>query len=113
MQDHMCWSDIALSSGGSTVWELSFYETPMLLMPVSVPEEKIGEHMVASKAAVMIKTSKKVNFQNVFIKLSAMIKDKKHRLSLGIKAGALVDGNGALRVIHAMQSFKNLSIDQK
>ena len=49
MQDHMRWSDIALSSGGSTVWELSFYETPMLLMPVSVPEEKIGEHMVASK----------------------------------------------------------------
>ncbi len=42
-----------------------------------------------------------------------MIKDKKHRLSLGIEAGALVDGNGALRVIHAMQSFKNLSIDQK
>ena len=113
MQDHMRWSDIALSSGGSTVWELSFYETPMLLMPVSVPEEKIGEHMVASKAAIMIKTSKKVNFQNVFIKLSAMIKDKKHRSSLGIKAGALVDGNGALRVIHAMQSFKNLSIDQK
>ena len=89
MQDHMRWSDIALSSGGSTVWELSFYETPMLLMPVSVPEEKIGEHMVASKAAIMIKTSKKVNFQNVFIKLSAMIKDKKHRLSLGIKAISL------------------------
>ena len=85
----------------------------MLLMPVSVPEEKIGERMVASKAAIMIKTSKKVNFQNVFIKLSAMIKDEKHRLSLGIKAGTLVDGNGALRVIHAMQSFKNLSIDQK
>ena len=107
MEDHMRWSDIALSSGGSTVWELSFYQTPMVLIPVSASEEKIVEHMEVNNAAIIIKDPVKTSFKEVFERLNALIENKKHRLSLGDKAGNLIDGKGAVRVIDAMQKFTN------
>ena len=66
MEDHMRWSDIALSSGGSTVWELSFYGTPMVLIPVSASEEKIVGHMEDKNAAIIIKDPVKTSFKEVF-----------------------------------------------
>ena len=107
MEDHMRWSDIALSSGGSTVWELSFYQTPMVLIPVSASEEKIARHMEVNNAAIIIKDPIKTSFQGVFERLNALIENKEHRLSLGDKAGNLIDGKGAVRVIDAMRKFTN------
>ena len=107
MEDHMRWSDIALSSAGSTVWELSFYQTPMVLIPVSASEEKIARHMEVNNAAIIIKDPIKTSFQGVFERLNALIENKEHRLSLGDKAGNLIDGKGAVRVIDAMRKFTN------
>ena len=107
MEDHMRWSDVALSSGGSTVWELSFYQTPMVLIPVSASEEKIAGHMEVNDAAIIIKDPIKTSFKEVFERLNALIENKEHRLSLGDKSGNLIDGKGAGRVIDAMQKFTN------
>lgn len=107
MEDHMRWSDIALSSGGSTVWELSFYQTPMILIPVSASEEKIVGHMEVNNAAIRIKNPINTSFQEVFERLNALIENKKHRLSLGDKAGDLIDGRGAVKVIDAMRKLTN------
>ena len=107
MEDHMRWSDIALSSGGSTVWELSFYQTPMVLIPASASETKIVGHMEVNNAAIIIKDPVKKSFKEVFERLNALIENKEHRLSLGDNAGTLIDGKGAVRVIDAIQKFTN------
>ena len=78
----------------------------MVLIPVSASEEKIVGHMEVNNAAIIIKDPIKTSFQEVFERLNALIENKEHRLSLGDKAGNLIDGKGAVRVIDAMKIYQ-------
>ncbi|MBH68456.1 MAG: UDP-2,4-diacetamido-2,4,6-trideoxy-beta-L-altropyranose hydrolase [Rhodospirillaceae bacterium] len=105
--EHTQWCDVALSSAGSTVWELSFYETPMILIPASLLEKKIAQNMSDSRAALMLENLDTDNYVEIFSILETLMYDDELRLHMGQTAGKLVDGAGAERVVDELRQFDN------
>lgn len=107
MGEHIRWCDYAVSSAGSTVWELSLYQTPMVLVPVSPSEHRIAQNMKAALAALTLNNEGKIDFSNIFSTIEIIRKDRKLRTAMGKKAGKIIDGDGVVRVVRAMKGFDN------
>lgn len=98
MRDMMARSDIAISAGGQTVYELARLGVPAVVIPVV--DNQMGNVKGASKAAI-IKYAGWWKDAEVFDRLIECIndlKDKKLRSDISARAQKCVDGQGALRV---------------
>lgn len=95
-------ADLAISSAGSTVWELSLQGTPMIL-GASVPvEEPVGAGMAARGAALYLGRFADCPAEQLVAETVRVLQDSDVRRKLSATASALVDGRGAERVIDAM-----------
>lgn len=95
-------ADIALSSAGSTVWELSLHGTPMIL-GASVPvEEPVGAGMAAKGAALYLGRLQECPPERITAETIRLLQDAGERKKLSRAAAALVDGLGVERVLDAM-----------
>ncbi len=95
-------ADLAISSAGSTVWELSLQGTPMIL-GASVPvEEPVGAGMAAKGAALYLGRFSDCPAEQLVAETVRVLQDSAVRRKLSTTASALVDGRGAERVIDAM-----------
>jgi len=98
-------ADLAISSAGSTVWELCLQGTPMIL-GASVPvEEPVGAGMAAKEAALYIGRFSECSEEQLVAETVRVLQDSAVRRKLSTTAAALVDGRGAERVIEAMLAF--------
>lgn len=105
MQTLISKADLAISSAGSTVWELSLQGTPMIL-GASVPvEEPVGAGMAAKEAALYIGRFSECSGEQLVAETVRVLQDSAVRRKLSSTAAALVDGRGAERVIDAMLAF--------
>ncbi|WP_193172535.1 PseG/SpsG family protein [Nisaea nitritireducens] len=99
-------ADLAISSAGSTVWELSLHGTPMIL-GASVPvEEPVGAGMAAKGAALYLGRLSECPAEQLVAETVRVLQDSAARRKLSTTASALVDGRGAERVIDAMLGLK-------
>lgn len=95
-------ADLAISSAGSTVWELSLHGTPMIL-GASVPvEEPVGAGMAAKGAGLYLGRLSECPAQQLVAEIVRLLQDSTARRKLSAAASALADGRGAERVIGAM-----------
>lgn len=95
-------ADLAISSAGSTVWELSLHGTPMILS-ASVPvEEPVGAGMAAKQAAVYLGRFSECPAEQLVAEIVRLLQDSAARRTLSATASSLVDGRGTERVIDAM-----------
>lgn len=95
-------ADLALSSAGSTVWELALHGTPMLL-GASVPvEEPVGAGMAEKGAARYLGRLADCGPDGIAGEAARLLQDSAERRKLSRAAAALVDGRGVERVIDAM-----------
>jgi spore coat polysaccharide biosynthesis predicted glycosyltransferase SpsG len=102
MADLMARVDMAVSAGGSTCWELSFMKLPFFSIILANNQREIS--IGVAKAGIAINCGwyyemDSVSFANRFIKL---INDRHRRSKMSEKAGELIDGAGANRIIKAM-----------
>lgn len=99
-------ADLAISSAGSTVWELSLLGTPMLL-GASVPvEEPVGAGMADKQAAVYLGRFSECPAEQLVAETARLLQDSAARRMLSATASALVDGRGAERVIGVMLGLR-------
>lgn len=99
-------ADLAISSAGSTVWELSLQGTPMIL-GASVPvEEPVGAGMAVKGAALYLGRFSDCPAEQLVAETVRVLQDSAVRRKLSATAAALVDGRGTERVIDAMLGFK-------
>lgn len=99
-------ADLAISSAGSTVWELSLQGTPMIL-GASVPmEEPVGAGMAAKGAALYLGRFSDCPAEQLVAETVRVLQDSAVRRTLSNTAAALVDGRGTERVIGAMLAFE-------
>ncbi|MDA8326253.1 MAG: UDP-2,4-diacetamido-2,4,6-trideoxy-beta-L-altropyranose hydrolase [Nitrospiraceae bacterium] len=95
----MAWADLAVSAGGSTIWELAFMGLPALIGIVAENQEKSvnllrEDGIYPSCGWIKDKTAKELAGM-----IEALIKDKDLRLEMSKRARRMVDGKGADRVI--------------
>lgn len=100
--DLMRAADIALSAGGSTLWELAALGVPMVVGS-AVPVEVLPvEAMAKAGAALSLGPLSEAGPELIARTLDQLIRDAEARAALSRHARALIDGAGADRVIDAM-----------
>jgi UDP-2,4-diacetamido-2,4,6-trideoxy-beta-L-altropyranose hydrolase len=99
MPDLMAWADVAITAGGSTLWELAFMRLPAAVVILADNQEQ-GAKALADAGAVYILG--KPHDPEFATRLGDFLHNS-HRLEeLALISGTLVDGYGAKRVIEAM-----------
>jgi UDP-2,4-diacetamido-2,4,6-trideoxy-beta-L-altropyranose hydrolase len=105
ISDLMEWADIAISSGGSTCWELAFMGLPSIIVPVAQNQKP---HTAALKANGLIKCIEMdeiVDPEVTAKKIQALLLSHDERSSLSHSMKGLIDGRGSFRVVLHMSSY--------
>lgn len=103
MPELMARSDLAISAGGGTCDELAFLRVPMFLITIAKNQEQAVEAYCRNKAAVAAGWFTVLNRGGLAASLRKVIADANLRREISAKAGGLVDGQGARRVVEAMR----------
>jgi spore coat polysaccharide biosynthesis predicted glycosyltransferase SpsG len=111
MSRYMAGSDLAVSSGGITVWELAFMGVPTIVGATSSVEEKLVEGLRARGLFRVLgrftETSEKYLRNNV----QALILNKEERKQMKKLGPKVVDGHGTKRILSAMMRYPRVGAD--
>ena len=95
-------SELAISAGGGTCYELAFLHVPMLLVTMAQNHERTVEAWAGRTAAVNAGWFHLLVRQSLAFQLRKIICNPALRRELATNAAALVDGQGAKRTASAM-----------
>ena len=102
MPELMAEADLAVSSAGSTVWELAFLGVPAVLGVVAENQRVGASALEDSGAAVAFDGTSTSAVEELRQVLGLVYDDQPRRSAMSKVAQRLVDGKGAARVVHVM-----------
>ncbi|MGH7452631.1 MAG: UDP-2,4-diacetamido-2,4,6-trideoxy-beta-L-altropyranose hydrolase, partial [bacterium] len=102
MPELMAWADLAISSGGTTVWELAFMGLPALVGVIAPIEELLLDGLKEQRLFVNVGWFSQLSVEQLAEALIAAMEDGKMRSHTSLLGRKLVDGYGADRVLEAM-----------
>jgi UDP-2,4-diacetamido-2,4,6-trideoxy-beta-L-altropyranose hydrolase len=102
MPERMAWADIAISAGGSTVYECAFMGLPAILCPIAQNQKPVVDEMSRIGCAIDGRTIDILHPEKGAEALTGLLNSPDARNEFSKKMRELVDGNGAVRVIGAM-----------
>lgn len=105
MAELMAWADIALTAGGSTLWESAFMSLPSVVVSIADNQRSGAEAVAAAGAAVYIGEFGTVASDLVAEAVFQLSSDRAGRLGMGFAGRKLVDGRGAERVRLTMENL--------
>jgi UDP-2,4-diacetamido-2,4,6-trideoxy-beta-L-altropyranose hydrolase len=103
MAELMSKSDLAITAGGGTCYELAFMGVPMFLMVMARNHERTVEAYGQARAAVAAGWFDSVTKKELRISLQKIIGNHNLREELRKNASRMVDGLGSQRVVEAMR----------
>jgi len=103
MPELMAWADVAVSAGGSTVWELAFLGVPSLLLVTAENQLGVAEGMRVRGATHSLGWAGEQTALSLASSLTALLDDPARRSKMSRQARALVDGRGAERVLRTLR----------
>jgi UDP-2,4-diacetamido-2,4,6-trideoxy-beta-L-altropyranose hydrolase len=106
MPDVIAQSELAVSAGGGTCYELAFMGVPMLLIAIARNHERTVEAYGEAKAAVAAGWFEALALNPFAALLRGLICDRQLRKELADNARRLVDGKGAQRVVDVMDAMR-------
>lgn len=96
------WCDLAVTSAGSTVWELSKLKTPMIVGVVAENQEKIAEELHNQGLAVSLGWYKSLSDKEILEKVKEVIYSKRIRENLKSKNDSLQFSSGIDELLLAL-----------
>ena len=102
MPELMAWTDVAVSTAGSTVWELMFMGLPALLIATAGNQAPIARSIADLGGAIWIDHRSADWAQVLAEEASQLSSDYAARLEMSKKGKSLVDGKGLKRIISAI-----------
>lgn len=100
----MIWADIAISSGGTTVWEVAFMGLPSIVGRTALPEDYLINGINKYGLFLDIGWFKDCTEEILYKNINMIINDRDSYIRMSKLAQQLVDGYGADRIIEKMQS---------
>ncbi len=102
MAELMAWADVAVSSGGSTVWELAFMGLPSLVGSIA-PDQRtlVGSSPFFDSLGPFASLTP----QTLALALRNLLLDRARRLEQSSRARAVVDGRGCERVLSELSEI--------
>lgn len=101
----MAWADVAVSAGGTTVWELAFMGLPALLCIVAENQRQCVEALDQDGFFKSVKWVNANPIKDISNTLAEIILEQNLREEMSRKLRKLVDGRGADRVIKEIKSI--------
>lgn len=100
----MAESDVAVSAGGSTCWELSFMGIPSVVIELAENQQGIAEGLDECGTALNLRWHGAVTESEIREAVGSLLRDDERRLKMARRAQDLVDGQGTMRVLQALRS---------
>lgn len=102
MASLMAWSDLAISAGGSTVWELCCLGVPSIILCTAENQIGIARGLAEVGAAVNLGWYKDLSDDRFIDVLRHLITDQARMSTMSNEARKLVDGLGSYRVCETL-----------
>jgi UDP-2,4-diacetamido-2,4,6-trideoxy-beta-L-altropyranose hydrolase len=100
----MAWADVAVSSAGTTCWELCLLALPALLVHVAENQTAVARELARRHCAVHLGGPRDFTVEQLAEKLQKLLKSAETRQDISVRCRELVDGRGAWRVASAMRT---------
>jgi UDP-2,4-diacetamido-2,4,6-trideoxy-beta-L-altropyranose hydrolase len=105
MPSQMAWADVAISAGGTTLWELAAMRLPALVVQLAENQRNGLNAYVGAGAARFLGVAESLQNAQVYRMVTALCDDDTARLSMSRATGALIDGGGPQRVRALMEAW--------
>ncbi|MBU0766656.1 UDP-2,4-diacetamido-2,4,6-trideoxy-beta-L-altropyranose hydrolase [Patescibacteria group bacterium] len=105
MHELMTWADLAITSGGTTCYELAYMGLPMMIMIISDNQKAVAEGIEAAGAGINLGHHTKISHHVLAKTLRQLLNNRSEREDMSSAGIRLVDGHGAARV--CMEMFSN------
>lgn len=106
MPELMAWADVAVSTAGTTVWELLFMGTPILALILADNQRYTAEQIGSQGAGESLGRAGNISTKSLAKAIALLLKDFNLRAKISGNAQQIVDGQGAQRVITVMQETR-------
>jgi UDP-2,4-diacetamido-2,4,6-trideoxy-beta-L-altropyranose hydrolase len=107
MAELMAWADVAVSSSGTTVWELLFLGTPIQVSIVADNQRYIAERIEEYGAGKNLGWIGNISTKSLAKAIALLLRNFELRTKMSENAKQLVDGLGAQRVVTSILNTRN------
>jgi spore coat polysaccharide biosynthesis predicted glycosyltransferase SpsG len=102
MSSEMAWADLALTSGGSTVWELARTGCPSLVVETVPVEQLLASGLARAGLFALLGAEADLDEQAIADEIAVRAEDWAWRSEMSDLGRQLVDGEGAFRVAEVL-----------
>lgn len=99
MPERMAWADLAVTAAGGTSWELARCGTPQIAIVIADNQAPVAAALSAAGVAVSLGRHVDLSAAGVAAAVRELAADRTRRDAMSAAGGALVDGQGAVRVL--------------
>lgn len=103
MPSLMAWADVAISAGGSTVWELCMMGVPTITIIVADNQRQLVHGLDTNDCVQNLGYYEAVSSESIFLTIHRLIDDHTFRKNLSDTMRQVVDGFGADRVFKILK----------
>jgi spore coat polysaccharide biosynthesis predicted glycosyltransferase SpsG len=103
MGEAMVWADIAVTAGGSSIYELAFLGTPFIMITTAENQKPVQRAITRLGAGLCLGWHDGLSPERIAGQIETAAFSQSARGSLVERMSELVDGHGAARVTQAMQ----------
>jgi UDP-2,4-diacetamido-2,4,6-trideoxy-beta-L-altropyranose hydrolase len=103
MPNYLVNADLAISAGGSTTWELAFLGLPSIIVTLADNQKVIAQALHDQGIAISVGAVSELNANQFVNVVQHLSNNLEQRQVMSQKGQSLIDGEGADRVIMAMQ----------
>lgn len=105
MAEQYAWADIVVAAGGGSNWEMCYFGLPRIVVVIAENQRSIAQNLEESGIALNLGDSVSLNTDRIACALATMLESPRSMSQASRKAIALIDGNGANRIVqHLMGS---------
>jgi UDP-2,4-diacetamido-2,4,6-trideoxy-beta-L-altropyranose hydrolase len=103
--ESMQWADLAISAGGTTIWELAFMGVPVIAIARAEQELMLMRAAAAREIVVDMGMFQSVDAMEMRRAVESLARDSDRRRRMSEAGQALIDGRGASRIVSAMNEL--------
>jgi UDP-2,4-diacetamido-2,4,6-trideoxy-beta-L-altropyranose hydrolase len=104
MPELMAWADVAIAAAGMTSWELAFMGLPSLMIVLADNQVAIAAALEREGVSVNLGAHTEVSSAKIAGVLQTLLADSSLRKAMSERGRALVDGEGASRVVSQLRA---------
>ncbi len=98
-------SDIAISAGGSSCYELAYNGIPNLIITIAKNQEGIAEDLEKNNISINLGTMEKIDEKILLDNVKRLLSDDQLRKQMSENGKQLVDGKGKGRIVDYLERF--------